>query len=64
VSASDTTRLAVLIDSDNTTANLTTELLAEIATFGTPTRSGIVSSAPGRIVGSCPAAHQAASGAR
>jgi uncharacterized LabA/DUF88 family protein len=37
VSASDTTRLAVLIDSDNTTASLTTELLEEIATFGTPT---------------------------
>src|SRR4051812_41992800 len=30
-------RLAVLIDSDNTTARLTTELLAEIATYGTPT---------------------------
>jgi uncharacterized LabA/DUF88 family protein len=29
-------RLAVLIDSDNTTARLTTELLAEIATYGTP----------------------------
>src|SRR3954451_3464805 len=34
---SDTTRLAVLIDSDNTTASLTTELLEEIATYGTPT---------------------------
>ena len=33
----DVTRLAVLIDSDNTTANLTTQLLAEIATYGTPT---------------------------
>ena len=33
----DTARLAVLIDSDNTTASLTTELLEEIATFGTPT---------------------------
>jgi len=33
----DTTRLAVLIDSDNTTATLTTELLEEIAKFGTPT---------------------------
>jgi uncharacterized LabA/DUF88 family protein len=33
----DTARLAVLIDSDNTTANLTTELLEEIAKFGTPT---------------------------
>jgi hypothetical protein len=30
-------RLAVLIDSDNTTATLTTELLEEIAKFGTPT---------------------------
>jgi uncharacterized LabA/DUF88 family protein len=33
----DAARLAVLIDSDNTTANLTTELLEEIAKFGTPT---------------------------
>src|SRR3954462_15477359 len=33
----DTARLAVLIDSDNTTATLTTELLEEIAKFGTPT---------------------------
>ena len=33
----NTTRLAVLIDSDNTTASLTTELLAEIAKYGTPT---------------------------
>jgi uncharacterized LabA/DUF88 family protein len=33
----DTARLAVLIDSDNTTAKLTTELLEEIAKFGTPT---------------------------
>jgi uncharacterized LabA/DUF88 family protein len=33
----DTARLAVLIDSDNTTASLTTELLEEIAKFGTPT---------------------------
>ncbi len=33
----DTTRLAVLIDSDNTTASLTTELLEEIAKYGTPT---------------------------
>ena len=32
-----TTRLAVLIDSDNTTASLTAELLAEIAKYGTPT---------------------------
>jgi len=37
VSTSDTTRLAVLIDSDNTTASLTTELLEEIAKYGTPT---------------------------
>lgn len=33
----DTTRLAVLIDSDNTTASLATELFAEIAKYGTPT---------------------------
>ncbi len=33
----DAPRLAVLIDSDNTTARLTTELLEEIAKFGTPT---------------------------
>jgi hypothetical protein len=33
----DATRLAVLIDSDNTTASLTTELLEEIAKYGTPT---------------------------
>ncbi len=33
----DATRLAVLIDSDNTTASLTSELLAEIAKYGTPT---------------------------
>jgi uncharacterized LabA/DUF88 family protein len=37
VTAADTTRLAVLIDSDNTTASLTTELLEEIAKYGTPT---------------------------
>ncbi len=37
VPASDTTRLAVLIDSDNTTASQTEELLAEIAKYGTPT---------------------------
>jgi uncharacterized LabA/DUF88 family protein len=37
VSPPDATRLAVLIDSDNTTASLTTELLEEIATLGTPT---------------------------
>jgi hypothetical protein len=30
-------RLAVLIDSDNTTAGVTSELLAEIAKYGTPT---------------------------
>src|SRR3954454_250249 len=35
--ATDLTRLAVLIDSDNTTASLTTELLGEIAKYGTPT---------------------------
>ena len=33
----DATRLAVLIDSDNTTASQTTELLEEIAKYGTPT---------------------------
>lgn len=33
----DATRLAVLIDSDNTMASLTTELLEEIAKYGTPT---------------------------
>src|SRR3954465_4485813 len=37
VPSADTTRLAVLIDSDNTTASLTTELLEEIAEYGTPT---------------------------
>jgi uncharacterized LabA/DUF88 family protein len=37
VSDADTQRLAVLIDSDNTTASLTTELLEEIAKYGTPT---------------------------
>jgi uncharacterized LabA/DUF88 family protein len=37
VAGSDTERLAVLIDSDNTTATLTTELLEEIAKYGTPT---------------------------
>jgi uncharacterized LabA/DUF88 family protein len=37
VTAADATRLAVLIDSDNTTASLTTELLEEIAKYGTPT---------------------------
>src|SRR5262245_25764059 len=33
----DAMRLAVLIDSDNTTARVTTELLDEIAKYGTPT---------------------------
>ena len=33
----DATRLAVLIDSDNTTASRTTALLEEIAKYGTPT---------------------------
>jgi uncharacterized LabA/DUF88 family protein len=37
VATTNTTRLAVLIDSDNATASLTTELLAEIAKYGTPT---------------------------
>ncbi len=37
VTTPDATRLAVLIDSDNTTASLTTELLEEIAKYGTPT---------------------------
>jgi hypothetical protein len=37
VAAADSTRLAVLIDSDNATASLTSELLAEIAKYGTPT---------------------------
>ena len=37
VPTADATRLAVLIDSDNTTANRTTELLEEIAKYGTPT---------------------------
>jgi uncharacterized LabA/DUF88 family protein len=37
VTTNDATRLAVLIDSDNTTASLTTELLEEIAKYGTPT---------------------------
>jgi hypothetical protein len=37
VTATDAARLAVLIDSDNTTASLTTELLEEIAKYGTPT---------------------------
>jgi hypothetical protein len=37
VAAPEIARLAVLIDSDNTTARLTAELLAEIAKYGTPT---------------------------
>ena len=37
VTSSDATRLAVLIDSDNTTASHTTVLLEEIAKYGTPT---------------------------
>ena len=37
VPSPDATRLAVLIDSDNTTAGLTTELLEELAKYGTPT---------------------------
>jgi uncharacterized LabA/DUF88 family protein len=37
VTSPDGARLAVLIDSDNTTASLTTELLEEIAKYGTPT---------------------------
>jgi hypothetical protein len=37
VTPTDASRLAVLIDSDNTTASLTTELLDEIAKYGTPT---------------------------
>jgi uncharacterized LabA/DUF88 family protein len=37
VTTTDATPLAVLIDSDNTTASLTTELLEEIAKYGTPT---------------------------
>jgi uncharacterized LabA/DUF88 family protein len=37
VTTPEATRLAVLIDSDNTTASLATELLEEIAKYGTPT---------------------------
>ena len=37
MTTADATRLAVLIDSDNTTASFTTELLQEIAKYGTPT---------------------------
>ncbi len=36
MTTSDATRLAVLIDSDNTTASLTSELLGEVAKYGTP----------------------------
>jgi hypothetical protein len=37
VTTADASRLAVLIDSDNATASLTTELLEEVAKYGTPT---------------------------
>jgi NYN domain-containing protein/OST-HTH/LOTUS domain-containing protein len=37
VPTADATRLAVLIDADNSTASVTTELLEEIAKYGTPT---------------------------
>ena len=37
MTGTDSMRLAVLIDSDNTTASLATELLEEIAKYGTPT---------------------------
>jgi hypothetical protein len=37
VATTDATRLAVLIDSDNTTPGVTTELLEEVAKYGTPT---------------------------
>jgi NYN domain/OST-HTH/LOTUS domain len=37
VPTADATRLAVLIDADNSTATVTTELLEEIAKYGTPT---------------------------
>jgi NYN domain/OST-HTH/LOTUS domain len=37
VTDADAARLAVLIDVDNTTASVTTELLEEIAKYGTPT---------------------------
>jgi uncharacterized LabA/DUF88 family protein len=37
VSVTDSPRLAALIDSDNATASLATELLEEIAKYGTPT---------------------------
>jgi hypothetical protein len=37
VTTAEATRLAVLIDADNSTASVTTELLEEIAKYGTPT---------------------------
>lgn len=37
MTSADATRLAVLIDADNTTASVTTELLEEIAKYGTST---------------------------
>ena len=37
MTTADATRLAVLIDADNSTASVTTELLEEIAKYGTPT---------------------------
>ncbi len=37
MTVTEATRLAVLIDSDNATASVTTELLEEIAKYGTPT---------------------------
>jgi NYN domain/OST-HTH/LOTUS domain len=37
VPSDDATRLAVLIDADNSTASVTTELLEEVAKYGTPT---------------------------
>src|SRR5215213_11494373 len=46
VTEADATRLAVLIDSDNTTANLTSELLEEIAKYGTPTISARTATGP------------------
>ena len=37
MATANTTRLAVLIDADNATASVTTELLEEVAKYGTPT---------------------------
>jgi hypothetical protein len=37
VATDDTTRLAVLIDADNSTASVTKALLEEVSTYGTPT---------------------------